>query len=253
MVPGIISNLNVAENLPPWRTLLGNLADYARVLTFDKRGQGLSDPSLTTPTLEDRTRDIEAVMEEAGIKRAILLGISEGGPISIHFAHSHPERVQGLILIGTTARFTQSDDFPIGLPRHHIERLADLWGTGALRDTFFPGLSRDLIDDETYRSMERLIGPRTTVRQVVEMMVKTDVRSLLPDIHVPTLVIHFAGDLAIPIRLGRFVAENIPAAEFLEVNAVDHVDLSHSPAAIERIRRFCEDISHGETDRRPRA
>ena len=164
----------------------------------------------------------------------------------IHFAHSHPDRVLGLILVGTTARFTQSEDFPIGVPQRQIERIASLWGTGALRDILFPSLSREVMDDDTYKSMERLMGSRAILRQLVETMVEIDVRALLPDLRVPTLVVHFSGDLAIPIRLGRYLAETIPDAEFLEVNAVDHADLSQSPRAIERIRRFCEDISGKE-------
>ena len=94
--------------------------------------------------------------------------------------------------------------------------------------------------------MEQLIGSRTAIRQVVEMKIETDVRSLLPDIHVPTLVIHFAGDFAVPIRLGRFIADNLPNAEFMEVDGVDHGDLSQSPEAIERTRRFCEEIERNK-------
>jgi pimeloyl-ACP methyl ester carboxylesterase len=246
VAPGIISHLNIAGQLPVWRDTLQSLSQFARVITFDKRGQGLSDPTLLAPNLEERTRDIEAVLKAAGLERAILVGISEGGPMCMRLAYSHPDRVQGLVLIGTTARFAQCKDFPIGLPQRSLERIPQLWGTGALRDTFFPSISREQIDDNTYRAVERLIGSRTTIRQVVEMMIETDVRRLLPDINVPTLVIHFSGDLAIPIRLGRFVAENIPNAEFMEVNAVDHGDVSQSREAIERIRTFCEDIESGE-------
>ena len=241
VAPGIISHLNITGHMPSWHHTLDSLAGFARVIAFDKRGQGLSDPTLDTPNLEKRTRDIEAVMDTAQIERAILVGISEGGPMCMHFAYSHPDRVQGLVLLGTTARFTQSEDFPIGIPRNTIEQLPKLWGTAALRDIFFPSISREQIDDNTYKAMEHLIGPRSAIRQVVEMMIETDLRPILPDIRVPTLVIHFAGDLAVPIRLGRFLAENIPNAEFMEVNGVDHGDLSQSPEAIERIRRFCEE------------
>jgi len=246
VAPGIISHLNIMGNLPSFRDTLNSLSRFARVITFDKRGQGLSDPTLQAPNLEERSRDIEAVMDAAGTERAILVGVSEGGPMCMHFAYSHPDRVQGLVLLGTTARFTQSDDFPIGTPQRALEQLSKLWGTGTLRDLFFPSISREQIDDSTYKAMEQLIGSRAAIQQIVEMMIETDVRSLLPDIRVPTLVIHFAGDLAVPIRLGRFVAENLPNAEFMEVNGVDHGDLSQSPEAIERTRRFCEEIESGE-------
>lgn len=242
LAAGIINHLNIMEHLPPWRDTLRALSQFARVLNFDKRGQGLSDPTLNAPSLEDRTRDIEAVMDAADLERAILVGVSEGGSTCIHFAHTHPERVQGLVLIGTTAKFMQCEDYPIGIPRQLLENLGNLWGTGKLRDIFFPSISREQIDDKTYKAMEQLIGSRGAVRQVLEMMINADVRSLLSEITVPTLVIHFSGDLAIPIRLGRYIAENIPNAEFMEVPGVDHVDLSQSAEAVARVRSFCEAI-----------
>jgi pimeloyl-ACP methyl ester carboxylesterase len=243
MAPGIISHLNLMANLPATKGTFDSLARFARVLVFDKRGQGLSDPTLSAPNLEERTRDIAAVMDAARVDRAVLLGFSEGGPMCVNFAYAHPDRVQGLILVGSTARWKQSDDFPIGIPQHVMETLPQHWGRGVLREIFFPGMSRQQMDDETYRAFERLMGTRTAIRQLVEMMLETDVRPLLPGIRVPTLVIHFTGDLAVPIRLGRALAEAIPNAEFMEVNAVDHADLAQSPEAIARIREFCERVA----------
>jgi pimeloyl-ACP methyl ester carboxylesterase len=240
VAPGILSHLNVMDALPATRGTLDALAGFARVVTFDKRGQGLSDPTLRAPDLEQRSRDIAAVMDAAGLDRAFLLGFSEGGPMCVHFASLHPERVRGLILVGTAARFLQSEAYPIGIPRRALEAVVDGWGRGSLRPVLMPSISREVLDDETYVAMERLIGPRETVRQLIAMMIETDVRSLLPAVRVPAMVLHFTGDLAIPIRLGRALAEGLPKAEFVEVNAVDHGDLSQSTVAIERIRRFCE-------------
>lgn len=240
VAPGILSHLNVMDALPATRGTLDALAGFARVVTFDKRGQGLSDPAVRVPDLEQRSRDIEAVMDAAGFERAFLLGFSEGGPMCIHFATCHAARVQGLILVGTAARFLQSESYPIGIPRRTLEATIEAWGRGALRSILMPSISREVIDDETYIAMERLIGPRDTVRQLIGMMIETDVRALLSDVRVPALVVHFTGDLAVPIRLGRALAEGLPNAEFLEVNAVDHGDLSQSVEAVARIRRFCE-------------
>jgi len=240
VAPGIISHLNVMDALPASRGTLDALAGIGRVVTFDKRGQGLSDPSLQVPDLEQRSRDIAAVMDAAGLERAFLVGFSEGGPMCIHFASRHPERVLGLVLVGSAARFLQSEDYPIGIPQHALEAVIEGWGRGRMRQILMPSVSREVIDDETYVAMERLIGPRQTVRQLVEMMITTDVRALLPDVHRPALVLHFVGDLAIPIRLGRALAEGLSNGEFFEVNAVDHADLSQSVAAIARIRAFCE-------------
>ncbi len=240
VAPGILSHLNVMDALPATRGTLDALAGFARVVTFDKRGQGLSDPAVRVPDLEQRSRDIDAVMNAAGLERAFLLGFSEGGPMCIHFATCHPARVQGLILVGTAARFLQSESYPIGIPRRTLEAVSEAWGRGALRSILMPSISRDVIDDETYIAMERLIGPRDTVRQIIGMIIETDVRTLLSDVRAPALVVHFTGDLAVPIRLGRALAEGLPNAEFLEVNAVDHGDLSQSVEAVARIRRFCE-------------
>jgi pimeloyl-ACP methyl ester carboxylesterase len=116
------------------------------------------------------------------------------------------------------------------------------WGKGVLRDLFFPSLSRDQLDDENYRAMEKLLAPRPSIKALIEMLKTVDVRPLLSGIQVPTLVIHFTGDLAIPARMGRDLAEHIPNAEFLEVASSDHADLSQSDEAIGRIRRFCEEL-----------
>jgi pimeloyl-ACP methyl ester carboxylesterase len=244
---GIISHLNLMGNLPVMRDAFASLEEFAHLVVFDKRGQGLSDPTMSAPNLEERTNDIEAVMDAAGIDRCILLGVSESGPMCLQFAYSHPDRVEGLVLVGTTARFAQSDDFPIGIPRSSLERLPRAWGRGSLRDVFFPSISRTELDDDAYKSFENLISSREAIGQIVKMMIETDVRPLLPEIRVPTLIIHFTGDLAVPIRLGRHLAENLPNAEFLEVNAVDHVDIAGSPEAVVRIREFCERVAAGQT------
>jgi pimeloyl-ACP methyl ester carboxylesterase len=242
-VPGIISHLNLMENLPATRGTLDCLEKFAHVVTFDKRGQGLSDPTMSAPNLEERTDDIRAVMDGAGVDRAILVGFSEGGPMCLKFASSHPDRVQGLVLVGAAARWLQSDDYPIGIPRRALESVAEVWGQGVLRNTFFPSISREQIDDDTYRAFEKLIGTRAAIRQIAEMMIETDIRHLLPDIRVPAMVVHFTGDLAVPIRLGRSIADGLPNAEFVEVNAVDHADLSQSPEAVDRVREFCNRIT----------
>jgi pimeloyl-ACP methyl ester carboxylesterase len=241
--PGIISHLHITANLPVTRDTFASLEEFAHVIAFDKRGQGLSDPTMSSPNLEERTNDIEAVMDDAGVDRCVLLGVSEGGPMCIHFAYTHPERVQALVLVGTTARWLQSEDFPIGIARNDLQSLPRVWGRGTLRNVFFPSISRQEIDDDVYKSFENLISSRDAIAQIAEMMIGTDVRPLLPEIQIPALIVHFTGDLAVPIRLGRYLAEHLPNAEFLEVNASDHVDIAQSPEAVARIREFCERVA----------
>jgi pimeloyl-ACP methyl ester carboxylesterase len=242
MTPGIISHLNITSHLPPFRDTMEAIGKFSRVVFFDKRGQGLSDPSVNVATLDERVQDIEAVMDAAGMGREILYGISEGGPMCLKFAHDHPNRVKGLVLLGTTARWLQSDDFPMGIEESVLDALSEAWGTGVLRNIFFPSITHEQMDDKTYRGFEHLIATRQSIRQLVEYIKKTDVQPLLTNIRCPTLVIHFAGDMAIPIRLGRALAEALPNAQFLEVAGIDHADLSQAPEAIERIREFASSL-----------
>jgi pimeloyl-ACP methyl ester carboxylesterase len=242
VVPGIISHLHICSHLPPIRDTMAALDAFAHVVVFDKRGQGLSDPTLVAPSVEERSEDIGAVMDAAGLERAVLFGISEGGPTCLRFAYDHPERVQGLILVGTAASFEQRPDFPIGIASRALDSLPRRWGRGELRSLFFPSISATTIDDGTFRSALHLMATPDSVSQIVEMMKVTDVRRLLPEVQVPTLVVHFAGDLAMPVRLGRALAEGIPGAEFFEANGVDHADITQSPEALARIRAFCERV-----------
>ncbi|MDX1736053.1 MAG: alpha/beta hydrolase [Halioglobus sp.] len=238
VTPGIITHLNIMSHMPPFRDTVQAIAGFGRVVTYDKRGQGLSDPAVRPPTMEERVHDIEAVMDAAGMDEVVLYGVSEGGPMCLQFAHDHPERVKGLVLLGTTACWEQSEDFPMGIEGRALDSLGRTWGTGVLRDMFFPGITREQMDDKTYQAFENLCATRQSIRQLVEYMKQTDVRPLLPHIHCPALVIHFGGDLAVPVRLGRAVAEGLPNAEFLEVSGIDHADLSQSAEGIARIRQF---------------
>jgi pimeloyl-ACP methyl ester carboxylesterase len=243
MAPGIVSHLHVFANLPTFRNCLDVFARHSSVTVFDKRGQGLSDPFVGTPSLEQRSADIGAVMDDAGIESAVLVGISEGGPMCIQFAHDHPERVRGLILVGTAARFLRADDYPIGLAEEQLEAVERSWGKGVMRDVLFPSLSRDVVDDETYRAMEKLLAARDSIGALVHFMKLVDVRPLLSQITAPTLVIHFIGDISIPSRMGRALAEGIPGAQFHEVEGTDHADFSQSPEAVAAIRDFCAGLA----------
>jgi len=236
--PGIVSNLHVASHLPAIRDSMNALAEFSRVVCFDKRGQGLSDTVLGTTELEERYKDIEAVAEASSSEKFFLMGISEGGPMSIRYAIESPEKVKGLILFGTTAKFVQSEDFQIGLPEKGLDALAESWGSGRTRSTFFPSMSRDEMDDDVYRGLERLLAGRDSMRQLVGYMKTLDVRDIVPNVTCPCLVVHFSGDMAVPARLGRALAANLPNCEFVEVAGIDHSDLAKSPEAIKAIREF---------------
>lgn len=243
LTPGVVSHLHVLANLPTFHRLTMELTKIGQLTVYDKRGQGLSDPVMAAQSLAERCADLGLVMDAAGLDSAVLFGISEGGPMSIQYAIDNPDRVRGLILGGTTARWLQSEDYPIGIPGEDLDMVKKVWGHGQLRDVFFPSLSREMMDDETFCAMERLLASRQSIENIVEFLKTTDVRELLPRLQVPTLVVHFTGDLSMPVRMGRALAEAIPGARFLEVAGSDHADFSTSPEAMQAIREFCEGLN----------
>ena len=238
VTPGIISNLHVASNLPPIRDSMSALSSFARVVNFDKRGQGLSDPTSEVASINERVGDIGCVADHTNSEKFFLMGISEGGPMSIKYAVENPERVSGLILFGTTARFSRTEDFPMGFTDSTLNSLVDAWGTGSGRHIFFPSISDEVIDDATYKGFESLLADKRSMKQIVSCMKTLDVRPLLEKVKCPTLIIHFTGDLAIPIRMGRYLHSRITGSEFLEIAGVDHCDLANSPQAINKIKAF---------------
>jgi len=242
VTPGLISNLHVSANLPPIRDTMTGLAKFARVINFDKRGQGLSDPVAEAASLSERVKDIGAVADAADSDRFVLMGISEGGPMSVSYAVENPDRVKGLILFGTTPRFSRSDDYPIGMSDRTLDNLSQVWTTGEARDIFFPSIGREVMDDDTYRGFEKLLSDRRSMIQIVEYMKSLDVRELLPKVACPTLVVHFSGDLAVPLHMGRYLADHIPGARFLELAGVNHADLASAPTAIAELREFIRSV-----------
>ena len=241
VTPGIISNLHVASNLPPIKDTMNALSSFARVVNFDKRGQGLSDPTNEVASIEERVRDIGCVADHTSSEKFFLMGISEGGPMSIQYAVENPERVSGLILFGTTARFSRTEEFPMGFTDSTLDNLVDAWGTGSGRHIFFPSISDEVIDDATYKGFESLMADRRSMKQIVSYMKTLDVRPLLEKVTCPTLIIHFTGDLAVPIRMGRYLHSAIAGSEFLEIAGVDHCDLASSPQSIRKIEAFIND------------
>ncbi len=225
-VPGFVSHLDLLDDIPFYCNPVDDMARFARVVTFDKRGTGLSDRSLGFGSFADRMDDIRAVMDAAGIERAALYGISEGGPLAILFAATYPDRVTKLCLYGTFARASYDSDYPVGVPWEAAEAvatyLAEDWGTGK-------GLNLVVqnIPPEAAPIVARYERNACTPRMVAEIMrsnIEIDVRSALPAISVPTLVLHAQGDPVVPVELGRWLAEHIPSAEFVEIPGAFHGD-----------------------------
>lgn len=236
-VSGFITHLDLAWEMPNigW---LEQLDGVARVIIFDKRGTGLSDRTLGFGSIDERADDVRAVMDAAGSDRAFVHGVSEGGPMSILFAATDPERVRGLLLYGTAARFSQADDYPFGLSPEEqdsfVKFVADRWGTGRVFEIFM----QNAPDPEGARRLiARFERNACTPKMAAEIMRRNfeiDIRPTLSTITVPTLVIHAAGDPIAPVASGRYLAERIPGARFVELPGAFHGSWAPADVALWR-------------------
>jgi pimeloyl-ACP methyl ester carboxylesterase len=226
-VPGFVSHVELLWDSPMVTRFLGRLASFARLVVFDKRGQGLSDRPGDPPTLEESMDDLRAVLEAAGCEQAAVFGISEGGPMSMLFAASYPERVSSLVLYGTYARLVTSADFPLGMPSEALDRWGEVireeWG-GPVGLRFWAPSA--VGNTEFERWWARLLRQGTSPAGAIALMDlyrEIDVRGILASIDVPALVVHRAEDRVIQIDQGRFLAERIPGARLVELPGGDHL------------------------------
>lgn len=241
-VPGFISNVELAWEVPFTGPVLRRVGSFARVVAFDKRGTGLSDRT-GAPSLEQRMDDVRAVMDEVGMERAALWGISEAGPMCILFAATYPDRTSALILQSTFARIMQAPEQPFGYtPEQATALLAtatERWGTGEVLTSFFPSAATDPAMVEILARYERNGASPSAMADIVAMAYKIDVRHALPTIQAPTIVIHSTGDSIVDVAHGRYMAEHIPGARYIELSGVDHLTVRQSdPFPFEDIEEF---------------
>lgn len=258
-----VSHIELIWTLPEAKEWFDQLGSFCRVLLFDKAGVGLSDPVSKVRTIEDRAAEIEAVMDTAGFGRAVILGVSEGGPASIVFAATRPDRVASLILTGTfpcipAEGWEGLDVDPEELRRTVSEKLgaeyapseeqlADLqrfgrtvrssWGTGEALKVLLPSVR----SVRQLGMLERMSASPGMARATVEALFRIDVRPVLSSVSVPTLVIH-ARDDPVPVQLGRYLADHIPGARMEEVAGKDHAPWFSDP---ERITAAVEEFLTG--------
>lgn len=221
-IPPLAQNIEVAWEWPLIRHMHERFAQFCRYLVFDKRGTGSSDRRSKVPGIDERVSDLRAVMDHADIHRAHLYGQSEGGPMTILFAATYPDRVQSLILDSTGASL--APPWPEDERVLRRERQVAEWGTPASRmvDFFAPSLAGDQEYRSWHQRYERQSATTDSLRELLDLSAEMDVRQVLPTLEVPTLVIHRSGDRVIPRELCVELAENIPGARFLEVESNDH-------------------------------
>jgi pimeloyl-ACP methyl ester carboxylesterase/DNA-binding CsgD family transcriptional regulator len=254
---GYLTHLEHPWHDPSSARFLGRLADIARVIRFDIRGFGLSDPLTGRPALSERMGEINAVLDAVGTERVALFGLWEGGHMAMRYAFEFPERVSSLVLYGSAARFVSAPDYDLQIDRATAEAglllLVDHWGD-ATYDLPFQLLAPSKVDDPVFREwfteLQRLGCSPGQWLETATWSLDVDVRDILGSIAAPTLVLHRTGDLFCPIANGRYLADNIPGAQLVELDGDDHMPLvGDSDAITDAIEAFVT----GRISRRRRA
>jgi pimeloyl-ACP methyl ester carboxylesterase/DNA-binding CsgD family transcriptional regulator len=246
---GWVTHLDLAWSVPPLARFLDRLASFSRLIVFDKRGTGLSDrvhPD-TLPTLEQRTDDLVAVMDAAGSERAVLLGTLGGAAMCGLFAATHPERVDALLLYGAFGKLEPDTGLLARLADTQelaLDRVEREWGTEGVGLAFW---APSLLDDEettsAYLRLTRSGVSPGSARSLMRLGYQIDWEAVLPRIRVPTLVMHRTGDLVVPIRQARKLAEGIPQAHLVELPGIDHlIWAGDQDAVVDAARGFLAEV-----------
>ena len=245
LTPGAISHLEMMWENPSYDRFVQRLASFARVMTFDKRGTGMSDRVTEAATLEQRTDDIRAVMDAAGSEHAALLGVSDGGPMSVLFAATYPARTSALILYGAVA-YRERRRTPTEL-QSEAERVRREWGSEALVrrivNTVAPSMGTDEQFIKWFGKMIRLGASPSAWIALTRMNQENDIQAILPSIQVPSLILHRVNDGDVKIEQGRLLAQQIPGAKMVELAGRDHLTfVGDQDALIDEVEEFLTGI-----------
>ncbi len=252
-VMGWISHLEYFWSEPTFARFLRRLASFSRVILFDKRGTGLSDrvPLDQLPTLEQRMDDVRAVMEAVGCERAVLCGVSEGGPMCSVFSATYPEKTIALVMIGSYARRLKGEGYPWGPTEtdreNFFEEIRQHWGGPVGLEERAPSVMNDPAFRDWWAAYLRRGASPGAALALTKMNTEIDIRHVLPTIRVPTLVIHRTGDPCLKVEEGRYLAENIPGAMFVELPGIDHLPfVGDQDAIIDSIEEFLTGMRRAE-------
>ena len=239
IAPPFVSNIENFWDEPDFARWLNRLGEFARVAMFDKRGTGMSDRVSDLPNLETRIEDLRAVMDAAGMEKAAIMGISEGGSLASMFAATYPHRCDALVFYGCFAKFTswlptqEALDGFLGYIDQH-------WGTGGSLPLFGPSRGADPAFQRWWGRFERMGASPSAAKALMRMNSQIDVSEIVGVIRVPTLVIHRTDDVTINIEGGRFLAQNIPGARLIELPGADHIPFigENSSQILDAIEEF---------------
>lgn len=236
LVPGLATNLEHSRTEPSLVAFGERLESFARLIVLDKRGTGLSDRDIATATLEDRMEDVRAVMDDVGSERATVFGSSEGAPLSILFAATYPHRVASLVVYAGMAKWMATPDHPFGIPKELfelvVERTETHFGEGLPLEVFAPSVAGDPAVRAWWAEQERRASSPGAMRTMLMMNADIDIRSILPTVAVPTLVLHRTGDMVINVEQGRYLGRMIPGAKYVELAGSDHLSFYGDKVAI---------------------
>jgi DNA-binding winged helix-turn-helix (wHTH) protein/dienelactone hydrolase len=225
LIPGFVSHLELDWANDRHAHFLDGLGSLGRLIRFDKRGTGMSDRPVGLPDLETRMHDVLAVMDAVGSRRAVLCGYSEGGPMAILMAATHPERVSSLVLYGSYAKRTRGDGYPWAQTdeerRSYTDRLIDSWDWEA--DLRMRCPSGDPQMQRWWAQRMRAAATPSTIRALMDMNSAVDVRDVLGAVRVPTLVLHRTGDALFKVGEARYLADHIPSARLQLLEGADHL------------------------------
>ena len=250
---GWVSHLDMQWEEPHLAAFLSRLASFARLITFDKRGTGLSDRVGLNelPTLEQRMDDLRAVMDAAGSERAALLGVSESGGMCLLFAATHPERVRSVLTFGSYAKRIRSPDYPWAPTRDEREaayrEIPDTWGTTKGMETVFPSMIGDQAFEEWLGAYLRASASPAAAVALLRMNSEVDTRAILPAVRVPALIMNRIEDGDVRVEEARYIASRIPEAKLKLFPGADHVPwVGHSDDILGEIEEFLTGARHAD-------
>ncbi len=256
-VHGWVSHIEHLWEEPSVARFFAGLASFSRLILLDKRGTGLSDPVPLNqlPTLEERMDDVRAVLDAAHCERAALVGTSEAGALNLLFAATEPQRTTALILLNSYARLAWAEDYAFGMPREHAESLLSLiereWGQGVAFEALVASQSDNEAMRQWWRRYQRLAASPGAAVTLLRSAFETDARGVLGAIRVPTLILHRAGDPFTGPEHGRYLADHIAGARYVELSGSDHLFFAEdTDRLIAEIREFLTGVREAaEPDR----
>lgn len=243
-VMGALTNLNVLWEDPEYRRFCERLASFSRLILFDKRGMGLSD-RVRAGTLEERMDDVRAILDAVGSESAALMGVSEGGPMSILFAATYPERTRALVLCGAEVKEETTDDWPWGEDTRQgfeqsmdIDRVVERWGKGGGIDHFAPSRAGDeRLRQFAGRLQVESASPHDAVA-FMRMAFEIDIRDIVPSVSAPTLILHRTDDKVCHVENARWLARNVEGSHYVELAGADHLPWIDGDDILDEMQEF---------------